>query len=263
MPMLDFEEQAKDQHIYTGREIQKIDLLPQLEDMFEEVYETCEYFFAGKYGSEKVPFRGFIFLGPPGTGKTELGRQVSRELDERLRNAGIKVKLCIVDGASIAAPKWGRAEKNIRDIFSLAREESSGKSTRTKAILLFDDIESLILSRGEGIAEEWHYSINSILFHELDEINPSEMIVIATSNKPEMVDDAILSRLHKIEFPLFPLRELMYRAEEILSESGVDGEDKEKIKHSVKKGLEKIEKPTLRDVEHYTTLECIERGVWK
>lgn len=249
-------------YLQDGKTIREVSLLPHLRPIFEKVYKTCEYFFTGKFDTRKIPFRGFIFLGVPGTGKTELGKQVARKLDIKLRGMGTKVKLFLVDGAEIAAPKWGKAEENLKNIFSIAKEDVRG-SHKSKVILLFDDIESLILKRGMEIAKEWHYSINSILFHELDEIDSSNTIVIATSNKPELVDDAILNRLHKVDFPEIPLQDLMLRVEEILSESGIENHFLEELKSSIKSKLEKIENPTLRDAEHFTIDECIGRGVWK
>src|SRR5690606_36320603 len=126
----------------------------------------------------RFPFKGSILNGPPGTGKTEIIRQIARKLDKRLNN----VFFLFIDGASIASPKWGDAEKKLRDVFHyVSRVEKQGKNP--KLIILFDDIESLMISRGADLAKEWHYSINSILFHEVDRINPTNTIICATTNR--------------------------------------------------------------------------------
>ena len=68
-------------------------------------------------------------------------------------------------------------------------------------IIILDDIESTMLGRSADIAKEWHFSINSVLFHSLDNQleQPMKFLVIGTSNRIDLVDKALLSRLYPIE----------------------------------------------------------------
>jgi SpoVK/Ycf46/Vps4 family AAA+-type ATPase len=234
-------------------EIVKIDLLPQLKKVQSLIFKTCKYFFLGNLVMDNSPFKGFILIGPPGTGKTEVVKQSALKLNDNLKN----VDFLLIDGASIASPKWGDAEKKLKKIF-----DEIGDPNR-KTILLFDDIESLMLTRGTDLAKEWHYSMNSILFHELDKLNPNNCMIFATTNRPDLVDDAIKTRLYPIEISSLPLDQLMEVVDEILDSSYIENErDRIKIKEVIKERLNKMESPTIRDARHITVVECIEKRVW-
>lgn len=244
--------------------LKKVEILPDLEPVKNKIQKTCQYFFKGKYAGEDNPFKGFILLGPPGTGKTEIIKQVARDIGTNLSGHGFKTYFLLVDGADIAAPKWGDAEKNLKSVFKKAFElqKKASKDTKVKVILLFDDIESLVLRRGVDLAKEWHYSINSILFHELDDINPSETIMFATSNKPELVDDAVLTRLYPITFQPLSSDQLMLKVDSILKNTGVTDEKYTRIRKKIEERLVAMESPTIRDAQQFAIVECIEGDAW-
>ena len=151
----------------------------------------------------------------------------------------------------------GRCRKKAQNIFETINDPNR------KTILLFDDIESLMLTRGTDLAKEWHYSINSILFHELDRLNPNNCMIFATTNRPDLVDDAIKTRLYPIEVSGLPLDQLMDVVDEILDSSYIENEqDRIKIKEDIKERLDKMESPTIQDARHITVVECIEKRVW-
>jgi len=248
--------------LYQGKNIPKIDLISSLSKIKDLMVKTCRYFFAGPGVGNTAPFKGFLLYGPPGTGKTELSKQVVRELDETLGNFA-NIYLLFIDGSVIAAPKWGEAEQRLRAIFSYAEYLEKKKGvTHPKVILLFDDIESLMLGRGAELAKEWHYSINSVFFHGVDNINPTNTLIFATTNKEELVDDAIRDRLYPIKVTPPSIDELMNIANEILEITGVSNTKKEKVLKYIKNKLMEIENPSIRDVKSLTIIKCIEDGVW-
>jgi SpoVK/Ycf46/Vps4 family AAA+-type ATPase len=236
-----------------GNEIPEVKLLPQLLEVEDLISRTCEYFFK-KSTVSNSPFQGFILEGPPGTGKTEVIKQVSKKLDRRIP----PVYWLFVDGASIAAPRWGDAEKSLRYIFRYAGKLRE-KYKNPKVIIHFDDIECLMITRGVDIAKEWHYSINAILFHEIDRLDPACEILCATTNRPELVDEALKDRLFRIEVSPLPLDQLRVVIKEVLESSGAYSQE---LEESILNKLNGIPNPTIRGARQLTVLECIKNGVW-
>lgn len=249
--------------VIDATSLKAVGILPYLEPIKDKIQKTCLHFLKGKYGGEDNPFKGFILLGPPGTGKTEIIKQVAKSIGENLKGHGFKTYFLLVDGADIASPKWGDAEKSLKKVFQQSFEMQKTTNKPTKIILLFDDIESLVLRRGTDLAKEWHYSINSILFHELDDIDPSNTIMFATSNKPELVDDAILTRLYPITFQPLPLEQLMLKVDSILQSTCVSSEKYNTVRKNIENHLMSMENPTIRDAQQFTIVECIEGDAWK
>lgn len=252
-------------NLVIGKDIPEVDLIPGLKKTEVLIADTCEYFFKGNMRMKNPPFKGFLLEGEPGTGKTELLKQVIHKLDRRLEGHGYRVYMLFVDGATIAAPKWGEAEKNLAAVFgqiNALKDEMKYEKFSPKLIILFDDIESLMIRRGIDLAKEWHYSINSILFHEIDRINPTDVMICATTNRPDLVDEAIQTRIYRMEIPSVPLNELLIIVQEILEYSEMTEGDRTMAAKSIKEKLSRLKKPTIRDAKHVTIIECIEGGYW-
>lgn len=211
--------------------IKEIDLLDYQKRIFKKIYNVINWLFSSTY--ENLPFRGFLLYGPPGTGKSEIVKQVSKKIAEAYPN----VKIYYIDGADIASPKWGEAEKKLQEVFNISNYE--------RRIIIFDDIESLMMSRGTNIAKEWHYSINSVLFHALDFLDPNKCIVLATTNRIDLVDEALKSRFYLIEIPGVPKEELFNLLNKTISSISLPEGIKEKI---ISKIRNKIETGTIQDL---------------
>lgn len=242
----------------SGRSVSEVALIPSLQEIQEKISRTIEFFFKEGFMRERGPLKGFLLEGPPGTGKTEVIKQVAHQLDRRMGN----VFYIFVDGATIASPKWGDAEKTLMRVFTKV-EELQKEKENSKLVILFDDVESLMIARGESLAKEWHYSINSVLFHAIDSLNPSQIMVCATTNKPELVDNALRSRLYPIKIPNASLEDLTKIVDEILDSSRIEDSDKKKARGLVLNELKKLEQPTIRDAQQLTVINCIESGAWR
>jgi transitional endoplasmic reticulum ATPase len=122
--------------------------------------------------------KGVLLYGPPGTGKTLLAKAVANEADSNF----ISVK-----GPELLDKYVGESEKGVREIFSKARENAP-------TVIFFDEIDAIATERGRntgdsGVSER----VVSQLLTELDGIEPLEdVVVIATSNRPDLIDSALL-----------------------------------------------------------------------
>jgi SpoVK/Ycf46/Vps4 family AAA+-type ATPase len=66
---------------------------------------------------------------------------------------------------------------------------------------VFDDVESILMARGSAQSKEWHYSQDSVFFHEIDDLDTSRTTVVLTTNRPDLVDDAVLDRFLHYRVP--------------------------------------------------------------
>lgn len=220
--------------------IKEIQLLDYQKKIFKRIYNVITWLFSGEYSY--LPFKGFLLYGSPGTGKSEIVKQVSKKVAEAYPN----VKIFFVDGADIASPKWGDAEKKLQSVFEMSNYE--------KKIIIFDDIESLMMSRGADIAKEWHYSINSVLFHALDFLDPSTCVVLSTTNRIDLVDEALKSRFYLIEISEVPREELYKLLDRTLVKIELPEDVKKEIASKVKEKIDTMKIRDLREVIYETTL---------
>jgi transitional endoplasmic reticulum ATPase len=123
------------------------------------------------------PPRGILLYGPPGTGKTLLAKAVAKESEANF----IQVK-----GPSLLSMWVGKSEEGVRKIFERARQVSP-------CIIFFDEIDALAGKRGlEQGTKVTERVLNQILA-EMDGIEDlSNVIVIGATNRPDMLDSALL-----------------------------------------------------------------------
>ncbi|NOY11064.1 MAG: CDC48 family AAA ATPase, partial [Archaeoglobi archaeon] len=123
------------------------------------------------------PPKGILLYGPPGTGKTLLAKAVANESNANF----ISVK-----GPELLSKWVGESEKHVREMFRKARQVAP-------CIIFFDEIDSLAPRRG-GIGDS-HVTerVVSQLLTELDGLEElKDVVVIAATNRPDMVDPALL-----------------------------------------------------------------------
>lgn len=228
--------------------IKETKLLSYQETIVKKIVKIADYMFKNDV---QLKFSGFLLSGPPGNGKTEIAKQAAIRISE-----GVPVNISLLDGSDIASPKWGDAEEKLKKAFNGGAESKISE----KKIIIFDDIESTLMSRDSSISKEWHFSINSVAFHLLDDVDHSNTLVIATTNKPEMVDPALVSRLYQIPIPAMS-KELIEEFCKLSLQNGNFDVDKEKVLKSLEMKIKEGKINSLRDVEHEILLEIVDMVV--
>ena len=123
------------------------------------------------------PPKGVLLYGAPGTGKTLLARAVANESGANF----ISVK-----GPELLSKWVGESEKTIRDLFKRARQVAP-------TIIFFDEMESLAPRRGMYAGSHATESVVSQLLTEISGLEDLKgVVVMAASNRPDMVDPALL-----------------------------------------------------------------------
>jgi len=155
--------------------------IADLEEAKEELQEIINFLKNPKRYLEigaKIP-RGVLLIGPPGTGKTMLAKAVANE-------AG--VPFFSISGSEFIELFVGVGAARIRSLFSQAKKAG-------KAIIFIDEIDSIGKIRGVGVTgghEEREQTLNQLLA-EMDGISREEgLIILAATNRPELLDPALL-----------------------------------------------------------------------
>jgi len=162
-----------------------------LEDVKAELTEAVEW--PLKYPEvfarmQTKPPKGILLFGPPGTGKTLLAKATANESE---------CNFISVKGPELLSKWVGESEKGVREIFRKARQASP-------SIIFFDEIDALVPKRG-SYANSSHVteSVVSQLLTELDGLEElKSVMVLGATNRPDMLDDALLrpGRLDRIVY---------------------------------------------------------------
>ena len=130
---------------------------------------------------------GFLFYGPPGSGKTLLAKAIAGEEGAKIR---------VVSGSEVYQKEVGETESNIRRLFSEARKESP-------SIIIWDEIDAVAVRRGSRLGDPVHAPATTILLSELEGLKSGggSVLFIGITNRKDIIDEALLNRLLSVEFP--------------------------------------------------------------
>ncbi len=152
-----------------------------VEEAKEELVEVVEFLkYPDKFASlgARIP-RGVLLVGPPGTGKTLLSRAVAGE-------AG--VPFFSISGSEFVEMFVGVGASRVRDLFDQAKRSAP-------CIVFVDEIDAVGRQRGAGLGgshDEREQTLNQILV-EMDGFDSStNVIVVAATNRPDVLDPALL-----------------------------------------------------------------------
>ncbi len=165
----------------TGKKPITFNDVAGLEGVKHDLQEIVEFLKAPQKFTRlggRVP-KGVLLMGPPGTGKTLLARAVAGE-------AG--VPFFSISGSEFIQMFVGVGASRVRDMFKTAKEASP-------CILFIDEIDAVGRHRGAGLGgghDEREQTLNQIL-SEMDGFSQTEsVIVLAATNRPDVLDPALL-----------------------------------------------------------------------
>jgi len=209
--------------VYTPGEKSKVTFedVAGMEDAKQELREVVEYLRDPKKFQRvggKVP-KGILLVGPPGTGKTLLARAVAGEAE---------VSFFSISASQFIEMFVGVGASRVRDLFASAKKASP-------SIVFIDEMDAVGRSRGAGFGgghDEREQTLNQLL-SEMDGFDPhDEVIVLAATNRPDVLDPALLrpgrfDRHVVIERPDWRDREKILRVHtrKISMDDGVDLSD--------------------------------------
>jgi len=147
----------------------------------EEVSELVEFLKDPKKFQRlggRIP-KGVLMIGPPGTGKTLLAKAIAGEADAAFYS---------ISGSDFVEMFVGVGASRVRDMFEQARKN-------TPCLVFIDEIDAVGRSRGHGLGggnDEREQTLNALLV-EMDGFDTTEgIIIIAATNRPDVLDPALL-----------------------------------------------------------------------
>ncbi|MBS7359056.1 MAG: ATP-dependent zinc metalloprotease FtsH [Oscillospiraceae bacterium] len=159
----------------------KFDQVAGADEEKEQLEEIVEFLKDPKKFTEigaRIP-KGVLLVGPPGTGKTLLARAVAGEAD---------VPFFSISGSDFVEMYVGVGASRVRDLFDQAKKSSP-------AIIFIDEIDAVGRHRGAGMGgghDEREQTLNQLLV-EMDGFGNNEgIIIIAATNRPDILDPALL-----------------------------------------------------------------------
>lgn len=126
-----------------------------------------------------TPSKGVLFYGPPGCGKTLLAKAIANECQANF----ISIK-----GPEMLTMWFGESEANVREVFDKARQAAP-------CVLFFDELDSIAKSRGGSVGDAGGAAdrvINQILTEMDGMSNKKNVFIIGATNRPDIIDSAIL-----------------------------------------------------------------------
>ncbi|MEM5812420.1 MAG: CDC48 family AAA ATPase, partial [Candidatus Aenigmatarchaeota archaeon] len=151
-----------------------------LKEVKQSLQEIVEWPLKHPESFERIgirPPKGILLYGPPGSGKTLLARAVATESGANF----ISIK-----GPEVFSKWVGESEKHIRDIFRRARQVAP-------AVIFFDEIDALAPHRGLEVGTRVSENVVSQILTEMSGLEDiPNVVVIAATNRPDIIDPALL-----------------------------------------------------------------------
>ncbi|MCZ6677768.1 MAG: AAA family ATPase [Candidatus Poribacteria bacterium] len=140
-----------------------------------------------------TPPKGFLLYGPPGCGKTLIGKATAHNLMQRLSlEEGVDVEGCFlhIKGPEILNMWLGESERKVREIFQIAREK---RKEGYLPFVFIDEAESILGTRHSFRSHNISNTVVPMFCAEMDGIESlQDVVIILATNRPDLIDPAIL-----------------------------------------------------------------------
>ena len=167
-----------------------------LDDTIQRIKDTIELPILHPKLFERFQYsapKGFLLHGPPGCGKTLIGKATAYNLTQRLRReSGEDVEGCFlhIKGPEILNMWLGESERKVREIFQIAREK---KEDGKLAFVFIDEAESILGTRRALRSHSISNTLVPMFCAEMDGIESlQDVVIILATNRPDLIDPAIL-----------------------------------------------------------------------
>lgn len=166
------------------------------EKVKEEVRKVLEYPLLHGEILQKMEYqvpKGFLFYGPPGCGKTLVGKAILTEVISKLSekdNSELQGRFIHVKGPEILNMWLGESERKIREIFKKARDY---KEKGQVPFIFIDEAESILGTRQAWRGSNISNTVVPMFCAEMDGIQSlRDTVVILATNRPDLIDPAIV-----------------------------------------------------------------------
>lgn len=166
---------------------------------------------------DKMPPKGILLYGPPGCGKTLIGKAIASNLARRyseVKGKEMHEYFMHIEGPKVLNMWLGESERIVREIFSIARTRASENNL---VVIFIDEAESILRTRSSGRFTNISNTVVPQFCAEMDGmVGLENVVIILTSNRPDYIDPAIL-RPERIDRKIKVVRPDKAATREILS----------------------------------------------